>query len=238
MGVFYCEYTILPQCRSDCYTLFGGMTSADDEKDTGADVTLLGRWSQLGEGHGCCFVSAASAKSVLAWLYNWKDMCTIEVIPVIDDNELRTIILKKAPSFTRDYSMYNNADPKEGESLYWIRFAFPDTEKKMKAYELLANMTEEQDKGDSGKVTPYARYHNMGKGTGIIIASSPTPADAYAWAFNWASLCEADVKVVLNDKDTREVVSGKPDFKKKHAALIAKMSGVDLSSNGTSNGVH
>ena len=211
-------------------TLFGGMTTEDDAKDTGDKIKIFGRYSDMGACRGCCVCEAPDAKTIADWAFNWKDMATINTWPMVTDDELRKIILKKDPAFSRDYSKYCNAEPKEGESLYWIRFKLY-TETKMKAYELLANMTEEQDVGDSGAVTPYIRCHNMGSGTGVIIASAPTAADVHAWAFNWAPMCECEITPVTTDMQCRDVITSKPDFKKKHAALMLKM-GMGITSNG------
>lgn len=221
MPLFYFEYAILPSARPDVMTIFAGMTEEDDLKQLG-DCRRLHRVHAFEESCGCGIFEVPDVKAFGDFMMNWKDMCTVKTTPAITDDELRKIILKTDPPFSRDYSKYYNAEPKEGESLYWIRFKFYESTK-MQAYEYFGNMTEEQDMGDSGAVTPYLRLHMPSTGSGVIIASAPSAADVYGWAYAWAPMCTAEVTPVLHDKQVRAVVSSKPDFKAKHAAVMAKM---------------
>ena len=42
-------------------------------------------------------------------------------------------------------------------------------------------------------------------------------------------MCDVEVKPVCTDNEMRKVIQSKPGFAKKHAALIAKMTGASIS---------
>ena len=221
MPTFFCEYKILDHARSDCMTYFGGMTPEDDARDLGGKIRLLGRWSTVGGASGYCVCEAPTAKSLSDWLYNWVSMASIKVTPILNDNQARRIILGQEPSYQVDYS-HTNDEAKEGESLYFIKYKF-HSEKRMDGFAAFAGLTEKADKQDAGSNTCLGRWHNLGTGSGIAICSSKSEEDLYKWAFNWASMCDCEVEPVVNDRECREVISGKPDFVKKQMLLMAKM---------------
>ena len=95
--------------------------------------------------------------------------------------------------------------------------------KKLDGYKIFANLTEEQDKGDAGNCRALGRWHDIGKGSGMAIAAAKSEADIYAWAFNWTSICDCDIVPVLTDKQSRVVISSKPDFSKKLEAVKVSM---------------
>ena len=77
MPLFYSTYEIIPDKRSDCLTLFGGMSEEDDKKDVGEDIKIYGRWGSPGEGTGVCVYEAPDSKTVANWLQNWIEMGTV-----------------------------------------------------------------------------------------------------------------------------------------------------------------
>lgn len=221
MPTFFCEYKILDGARDDCMTFFGGMTPEDDLRDLGGTVKLLGRWSTVGEAAGYCVCEAPTAKDLSNWLYNWVKMANIRVIPVVDDNQARRIILGKEPDYTVDYSRVAQ-EAGDGESLYFIKYKFHQ-DKRMDGFQAFANMSEKADAQDAGNNTSLGRWHCLGNGSGIAICSSKSEEDVYSWAFHWASMCDCEVVPVVNDRECREVIRSKPDFAKKHQLLVAKM---------------
>ena len=224
MPTFFCEYKILDGSRDDCMTFFGGMTPEDDLRDLGGKVKLLGRWSTVGEASGFCVCEAPTAKDLSSWLYNWIKQADIKVVPILNDNQARRIILAKdgkEPEFEVDYSHVGD-EAGEGESLYFIKYKFHDG-KRMDGYQAFANMSEKEDQQDAGNNRPLGRWHNLGLGSGIAICSSSSEEDLYKWAFNWASMCDCEVVPVVNDRECREVIKSKPDFAKKHQLLMAMM---------------
>ena len=221
MPLFYLKFKLLDHARSDCMTLFGGMTPEDDKQDMGKGIRLIGRWSTLGEGAGFCICEADSAKTLGNWLTNWISMVTITTVPIVDDNQARAIILGSEPSYQVDYSKAGN-DANETESLYLIEYAFHDG-CKTKGYNMFAQMSQEDDRADAGTNTPLGRWHNLGTGTGIAVCSSKSEVDLYTWAMHWKDICDCTITPVLSDAEFRAMMQSKPDFATKRAALMAKM---------------
>ena len=92
-------------------------------------------------------------------------------------------------------------------------------DKKKTGYNLFANLTEEQDKNDSGNCRPLGRWHNLGEGTGMAIAAAKSEEDIYKWAFNWTEICDCKIVPVLTDAQSRKIISEKPDFETKLKAV-------------------
>jgi hypothetical protein len=202
---FFCEYNILPEqkTRETCMHNFGTMTSEDDKRDLG-EVNLLGRWSCVGEARGYCIAQAKDNVSMQKWLNNWVSMADIKVVPCLDDNQQRSLILKGDAPYLVAYDNVNSP-AKEGESLYFIQYCFKDGARD-KGFELFANMTQEQDKEDSGLCTSYGRWHIPSEGRGCAIASSPSASEIYKWAYNWNELCDCYISPVTGDDDTRDII--------------------------------
>lgn len=220
MSLFYLKYKILDSHRSDCMTLFGGMTEEDDKKDVGTSIQIVGRWSTVGESAGYCICKAESVNDLNAWLLNWSTMATIEVFPVVDDNQARTIVLGKLPIYEVDYSNAG-ASPLEGQDLFFIHYSFFD-DKKTEGMQRFAEMSEEEDVADAGKNTCFGRWHNLGTGTGVVVCSSPSAMEVNKWAYNWNSFCTCVIRPVVKDDVLRRNITSKPDFAQKRASLLSK----------------
>ena len=222
LNTFICEYSILPEhaTRDMCMTVFGGMTLEDDEKELG-DVVLLGRWACVGEARGYCVAQASNVASLQAWLNNWVSMADIKVTPCLDDNQQRELILKEKPSYLVNYNTVD-AEPKDGESLYFIKYSFKEGCKN-DGFRQFSLMTEIQDTADPGNCTSYGRWHVPSQGCGYGIASSPSVFDIYKWAYNWNDLCDVVVMPVTGDKITRGIIQNGLGFKVKHAAIMNEM---------------
>lgn len=219
---FYCEYSILPEhtTRESCMTFFGGMTEEDDKRELG-DVNLLGRWNCVGEARGFCIAQAKDAVSMQRWLNNWVSMADIKVVPCLDDNQHREMILGNTPPYMVAYDRVGER-AKEGESLYFIKYQFHDG-KRDQGFKAFANMTQEQDSQDPGACTPYGRWHVPSQGCGYAVASCPSAAAAYKWAYNWNALCDCSIMPVTDDKDSREIIRQGLGFDVKHAALMEQL---------------
>ncbi len=220
MTLYLGTWKIMDDHRVQCMTYFGSMTKEDDIKET-PGVELLGRWSCMGNASGSFVCRAENHTDVESWLYNWVPMADISIKPICDDNVARSIILKRDPDYSVDYSHVND-EPLEGETLYMIRYKFHQ-EKKIEGYSLFANLTEEQDKLDAGKCRPLGRWHDIGEGSGMAIAAAKSEADLYAWAFNWTGICDCSVVPVLTDAQGRKIIKEKPDFEYKLANVKASM---------------
>ncbi len=223
LTTFFCEYSILSEhsTRDTCLTLFGGMTQEDDLRDLG-DVKLLGRWACVGEARGFCIVQAASNYEVQKWLNSWVSMADIKVVPCLDDNQHRELILgNESLPFRVSYdAVFNHA--KEGESLYFVKYQFKEGLRD-KGFEAFSSLTEEQDKADPGKATPYGRWHVPSQGCGYAIASSPSAFDMYKWAYNWNALCDVSIHSVTHDDETREIIKSSLGYEIKHAKLVEQL---------------
>jgi hypothetical protein len=78
--------------RVDVMTGFAKMTPADDDADTGPDVSIIGRWHNPGEGTGVAVCESDSADAVYRWTLNWAPALDLTVEPVLDDAEVRAVI--------------------------------------------------------------------------------------------------------------------------------------------------
>ena len=219
MVLFYLKYQILPDpaARTQCLTTFGHMTPEDDARDAGASIHILGRWNTVGESAGYCVCEAPDAKALHGWLLNWAPVATIEAHPVLDDNAARRILLgaEEAP-FTVDYSHVGDA-AKSGESLYFIEYQF-QAGKRAEGYQAFASMTEEQDRADAGQNTCLGRWHDLGRGCGVAVCSSPSQEALHAWAHHWTELCDCRIVPVVNDVECRENIVAKPQYQPPVAA--------------------
>ena len=54
--LFLIEWSIPNSNRVACWNAFGNMTPADDLKDTGDHINVVGRWHRLGGSGGVCGV--------------------------------------------------------------------------------------------------------------------------------------------------------------------------------------
>merc|ERR1711904_423732 len=195
---------------------------AADAAEMGPNVKLHGRYHRLGNSGGWLVAEAANASDVLNWVYTWSEgACDIDVTPVTDDDTTREVILKKEPEWKADYYR-SMPEPLEGESMFAAEYSFyPGC--KVDGQQAFANLTKEADTGDSGACTPFGRWHDLGRGTGLVIASAKSEKDLHLWANNWAALCEVQWHAVVTDKGARAIISGKPQFAAKLKATQEKM---------------
>ena len=95
--LYQISWSIYPEKKVECNKLFGAMTPDDDAKDAGDKVKIVGRWHQLGGGKGVCICETDDDKALASWMQNWQGMCDISVVPVINDEDTRTILRSKMP---------------------------------------------------------------------------------------------------------------------------------------------
>jgi len=204
------NWELLDDTRADTLDHFGAMTEEDDAEDHGPDVKVLGRWSDLGYGRGWCVAESSDVKAVYRWVANWSKSncrCTVEV--VVNDDMARHILRRKFGSTDTFWSsQYYNPGyaPEPDESLYLVSFAF-NRDKVEDGFRAFASLTQAQDTADAGDCKPLGRWHNLGKGTGVVIAAAKNSDDMQKWAANWSTICSCNIIPVLNDKDARAVLS-------------------------------
>ena len=90
--LFQINWTIFPEKRHQCFSVFSGMTPEDDEVDSGEHVNIIGRWHQMGRASGTCICESDSSEHVLRFITNWSTMCDIEVVPVVEDSVAREML--------------------------------------------------------------------------------------------------------------------------------------------------
>jgi len=81
--------------RVPCWNVFGKMSPADDLKDTGEHITVLGRWHELSGSGGVCICECSDASHLNSWMLNWGPICNISVSPVVDDAGARAAMQDK-----------------------------------------------------------------------------------------------------------------------------------------------
>jgi len=88
---FLVTYSIHPEKRHQALQAFSQMTQADDQADVGKHITVIGRWHVVGGGNGLAIVETTDAQALASWALNWNHIMDIDVKPVLDDEEARTV---------------------------------------------------------------------------------------------------------------------------------------------------
>ena len=87
-------WSSFPETRPDAAKGFGQMTDADDEADH-PGVKLIGRWHDLVAVGGWLICESDDISAVQSWALNWNGVLNMEVRPVVDDNEAKTMLKRK-----------------------------------------------------------------------------------------------------------------------------------------------
>ena len=87
-------WSSFPETRHDAAKGFGQMTDADDEADH-PGVKLIGRWHDLVAGGGMLICESDDISAVQSHALNWSGVLNIEIRPVVDDNEAKTMLKRK-----------------------------------------------------------------------------------------------------------------------------------------------
>ena len=70
------------------------MSDADDGADH-PGVKLIGRWHDLVAVGGWLICESDDISAVQSWALNWNGVLNMEVRPVVDDNEAKTMLKRK-----------------------------------------------------------------------------------------------------------------------------------------------
>lgn len=89
---FMLSWRLHPDSRVDAMTGFSQMSAADDDADTGPDVSVIGRWHNVAEGTGVAICESDSASAVYRWGLNWIPVLDLKIEPVLDDDETREVL--------------------------------------------------------------------------------------------------------------------------------------------------
>ncbi len=93
--LFQINWSVSCDKRVPCWNAFGNMTPADDVKDAGEHINVLGRWHNLSGSGGTCIAECSDAAHLNSWMLNWASICDITVRPVIDDATARAGLQSK-----------------------------------------------------------------------------------------------------------------------------------------------
>lgn len=99
--LFKVSWRMFSDKKLECYRVFSTMTEDDDKKDCGDQISIVGRWHNVGNGTGVCICETDSVEDLTSWMVNWAGMCDIDIVPVVDDRTCRRV-LKRKLSATED----------------------------------------------------------------------------------------------------------------------------------------
>ena len=91
---FMMTWSSFPETRHDAAKGFGQMTDADDEADH-PGVKLIGRWHDLVAVGGWLICESDDISAGQSWALNWNGVLNMDVTPVVDDNEAKTMLKRK-----------------------------------------------------------------------------------------------------------------------------------------------
>ncbi len=92
---FLVQWRVHEDQRHEAFTAFSAMTPADDKKDLGDMVKLIGRWHDVIGFTGVAIAETSDPKALSNWLLNWNAILDVEVTPVLDDAEARALGRKR-----------------------------------------------------------------------------------------------------------------------------------------------
>jgi hypothetical protein len=165
---------------------------------------------------------APSAELLYKWIFNWSETAvSTDIQPVLDENDLRALVLGRVPDYKVDYSNLS-APLDEGYTHFKMSYKIHEASK-VQAYDLLANMSEGEYKIASGEVKNLGTFHYASVGTGFAICSAKSASDLMAWAMKWAPMSDHKIEPVLDDVTVQKVYKAKPGYDKKLEALVASM---------------
>ena len=97
--LYLISWSIPIEARVQCWNVFGNMTPADDLKDAGEHINVVGRWHHLNGAGGVCICDCSDHAALNSWMLNWSPICEIKVEPMVDDAGARAALQGK-PFFT------------------------------------------------------------------------------------------------------------------------------------------
>jgi len=92
---FMVTWRVHPDKRQAVFTAFSQMTAADDKKDMGDKIKLIGRWHDLSQFRGVAICESNDPQALASWALNWNSSLDVETVLVLDDEEARAVGKKK-----------------------------------------------------------------------------------------------------------------------------------------------
>jgi hypothetical protein len=106
---FMVSWRIHADKRQAAFSAFSQMSTADDKKDMGNKIKLIGRWHDLSEFTGVAICESDDAQAIASWALNWNNVLDIKTVPVLDDAEARAVgKAKQAASANVKSSAHHN----------------------------------------------------------------------------------------------------------------------------------
>jgi len=93
---FMLLYKLHTEKRHDALKGFAEMSPDDDKKDMGEQIKLIGRWHDIAHSKGVAIFESDSAEAISNWALNWNGVLDLEISPVLDDAETRTLGKKRS----------------------------------------------------------------------------------------------------------------------------------------------
>ena len=93
--LFLVSWSIPTANRVSCWNVFGNMTPADDLKDAGEHIKIVGRWHYLSGDGGVCICETDNVSALNSFMLNWAPICDIKVSPMVDDAMSRANLQSK-----------------------------------------------------------------------------------------------------------------------------------------------
>lgn len=221
MVIFMATHDTFPEYRSMCAAACGAMTKEMEKEDCG-DCEILGQWLSVVDNKGFVVFRAPDSKAAGSWAQNWVDICNCTVKPVVDDNQLRKIILgeDETPSFHATFYDKIGDEAPAGHSLFVIDWKF-DINQRAEAFAAFGAMTEKDHQEDRGDVVLMGRYHSVGDCTGMVVCAAKSEYDLNKWAYNWCRMADIHITPVMSETEAKSMVKSKPNFAKNLAKAKA-----------------
>jgi hypothetical protein len=211
--------------RGDAYTYFASLPEVDDSDP---NYVTIARFHNPANGTGTNITETKSFSSLWkACGLQWEDMVEAVSMPVLNCNEAKQILLKgNKPAFMDPYDKIS-MEPPEGHSLYKLTWKAHSQAHKNKLVEYWLQMTEEEDKADTGDCFFLCRYiEDLTTCSGFSILCAPDDTanmSIHTFLARWGALCECRVEPVLTDAQIRKIVLDSPGYEQKLESLKMKM---------------
>jgi len=84
-------WRVHPDKRQAVFSTFSQMTPAEDKKDMGNKIKLIGRWHDLSQFRGVAICESDDPQAVASWALNWNSYLDVETVVVLNDEEARAV---------------------------------------------------------------------------------------------------------------------------------------------------
>jgi hypothetical protein len=85
--LFLTRFTFTPEARGAIITRFKETKGLPP-----SGVKMLGRWHVVAGGCGFHLSEASDASALLKWTLQWSDLMTIDIYPVVDDQQMAALL--------------------------------------------------------------------------------------------------------------------------------------------------